>query len=793
MAIALGSTLNANAQVDTAYEEQSRLIRAPGAVNSFGANLFGDLVNLYNGQLNFQQTDISIRGNNQLPVMVGRRVATGQGVLDGRAFGRWELDVPHIHGVFPSNAIFKAFNGSNNRCSSFGAPPPAVGMQGASEWDASEFWQGTFMYVPGYGDQQLLSRSDENTQSPGALQDYPVVTAQFWSISCLPTLKNDIGQGFKAVAPDGTQYYFDWLAKFSATTMQRSSAGSYLTSSATASRTSESAAVIRDPEATPVPNVIGTAALPRTDVWLLVSKVVDRFGNTVTYTYDAAKPRNLVRIESSDNRVITLSYTAIGKNDVVQSVYDGTRTWTYSYHGALPKVSLDTVVLPDGSSWDFSNFDPILAKINFINNGGCDALPAINSAAITGQIRHPSGASATFNLTPTIHGRSGIQRECDVNLAGEKLWIPRYFATQSLTTKTINGPGLNGMTWAYDYGARNESWDTCQNCPTTKTVAVTDPDGFVSRYSYGNRYQQNEGRLELTELGWNGSSALRTVAQRYRAYGAGPYPNFMGYGDAVTVGDGDLIARLAPVDQRMITQQGITFTWEATDFNNFAQVTAVTRASSLGQSRIESMAYDNNLGKWVLGQISSVTEGSGKVMVSNGYNPGTANLESVSKFGRLYQSMTYNPDGTLATRSDPAGHSTSFSNYKRGIPQYVAFPDGGSASAVVNNIGGIDSTTDAYGNATNYRYDLMGRLSRIMYPTNDSVAWNETIVAFQPVGVDEYGIAAGHWRQIVSTGNAQTIDYYDALWRPVYSYTADLGNPAVSVQPPHLSMAVRPA
>lgn len=694
MAVGLGIAWTANAQVDTQYEEQSQLIRAPRAAKSFGTDLFGDTVNLYNGQVNFRQTDVSLRGNNSLPVMVGRRIAAGQGVLDGRAFGRWEIDVPHIHGVFPTNAIFKASDGSNNRCSRFGAPPPAVGLQGTSEWDPSEFWQGTFMYVPGHGDQQLLSRSTENTQSPGALQDYPVVTAQFWSISCLPTLKNDVGQGFKAVAPDGTQYYFDWLAKFSATTMHKSDPGSAMMSRTTASKSSKPGLIIGDGGDTPTPNAVATATLPRYEVWLLVSKVVDRFGNTVTYTYDPAKPRDLTRIESSDSRVITLAYTAIGTNDVVQSVNDGTRTWTYSYHGSLPEVSLDTVNLPDGSSWGFSSFDPLLAKITYVNNGGCDAVPYINSAGSAGQIRHPSGANATFNLTPVIHGRSGIQRLCDVTLAGEKLYIPRYFATQSLTSKAIAGPGVSGMTWTYDYGPPNESWDTCSNCPTTKTVSVTDPDGVVSRYTYGNRYQQNEGRLELTELGWNGSSALRSVTQRYRAYGAGPYPNFMGYSDAANIGDSDMDARLAPVDQRVTTQQGATFTWEATQLDSFARATSATRASSLNPGRTEATSYVDNLPKWVLGQIGSVSETStGVTMALNVYDATTSTLTSVTKFGHLEATMTYYADGTLNSVKDGKNQATTYSNYKRGIPQNIAHADGTVESAVIDNIGNFSSLT----------------------------------------------------------------------------------------------------
>ncbi|MFZ3287823.1 MAG: hypothetical protein WA191_13360 [Telluria sp.] len=42
---------------------------------------------------------------------------------------------------------------------------------------------------------------------------------------------------------------------------------------------------------------------------------------------------------------------------------------------------------------------------------------------------------------------------------------------------------------------------------------------------------------------------------------------------------------------------------------------------------------------------------------------------------------------------------------------------------------------------------------------------------------DEYDLAPGHcWRQAAITGNARTITYHGALWRPVYTQTEDLAD-----------------
>lgn len=89
-----------SAQTDTPYTEQNKLIRAPQAFTRLGADLFGDKVNLYTGSLEFIQTDVSIPGNNILPVSVGRRLVTGADAINGALFGRWDLEIPHLHGIF---------------------------------------------------------------------------------------------------------------------------------------------------------------------------------------------------------------------------------------------------------------------------------------------------------------------------------------------------------------------------------------------------------------------------------------------------------------------------------------------------------------------------------------------------------------------------------------------------------------------------------------------------------------------------------------------------------------------
>lgn len=748
--------------------------------------------------------------------MVGRRIKTGEKVESGRPFGRWELDVPRIYGIFARMDGWKAGDRSDARCTKFGAPPTAISNNGSAFWDYDEFWKGSYLYVPGKGEQRLLLRDPDNPHVPAPAANYPVVTANLWAVSCLSALKNPStttvpkiqGEGFLAIAPDGTKYYFDWYVRYSVQTLSKvggAPQGAVTVSSrlleqqqsGTLPQPGNESVVIGGTEPPkPIPVEPPTtdsainATLPRDEVWLLASRVEDRYGNWVTYTYDPAKPRNLTRIESSDGRRLDLTYVpdALGSGEVIKTVSDGTRTWTYDYYNfpvpgsASTIFDLRKVTLPDSSSWSFpDSFHNLLHQVTFQNNGGCYDIPMFTAIDYTGSITHPSGATGTFTLRPTLHGRSKVQTGCFSTDTPPV--VPRYFVTQSVINKTISGPGLNPLSWTIDYGDPNASWDTCANCPETKTVSVTNPENQVTRYTFGNHKDVNEGRLELTEAGWDGSSALQAVANRYRPYigaleaNTNPYPKYYGVGDPSNSGDSAMDSRPAPLDQRVVTRQGTSFAWEASAFDMYARPVEVTRSSSLGYTRTESTVYENNLVKWVLGAVKEVKDlGTGKILVSNQYYGTTADLESVSKFGKLQQKFTYNTDGTLASVADGKNQTSRFSSYKRGIAQRIDYADAKFETAVVNNIGKITSLTDAVSFTTTFDYDAAGRLKSIAYPVGDTVTWNGVAMPFGQVMQQEYDLAPGHWKQTITTGNATEVNYFDALWRPVLTERWDAAN-----------------
>jgi len=213
----------------------------------------------------------------------------------------------------------------------------------------------------------------------------------------------------------------------------------------------------------------------------------------------------------------------------------------------------------------------------------------------------------------------------------------------------------------------------------------------------------------------------------------------------------------------------------------FGAAIATSLACGMGRaaaaSRTEAIVYHDNTTKWVLGQVASRTI-NGIVAEQTTYDATTALPLQFRAFGKLKQTLTYNSDGTMATFRDGNNNVTKLSGWKRGIPKLIAFADGKTRSAVVNDKGWITRVTDENGFTTHYDYDAMGRLARTTYPAGDAVTWNITAQSFVQVSTAEYGIPAGHWRQTVRTGAGTKVSYFDALWRPLLVREYDNGNVA---------------
>lgn len=528
--------------------------------------------------------------------------------------------------------------------------------------------------------------------------------------------------------------------------------------------------------------------LHRQEVWILPTRVTDRFGNSVTYNWDGNDPWRLESIVSSDGRRLDFTYVAGTRH--IATISAGARVWSYGYSVDFGRYRLSTVTRPDGSAWTF-NLEPLRFASEYIIGGGCGSSGESTYGPLTGTMTHPSGANGSFSVSPVKHGRSWVPLAC-VGYGGLSQGHSQYpaeYISPSLTEKRVTGPGIggSGLVWTYSYGPANNcyspggSWPAIgvrctSTSPTTSSVSVTAPDATVTRYTFGNRYMINEGQLLTVEEGGVGSAAIRTTAMVYAVPDEGPYPNPVGQ-SAQMRGDGYLATRHTPLKAKRLVQEAEQFSTTITGFDEFARPIGTTKSSSLGYSRIETTTYHDNMAKWILGQVATTSVNGTQVSRAD-YDTTYALPIRTYSFGKLQQTLGYttttgDQDGTLRTVKDGRNNVTTFGSWYRGVPRSITYADGTSQSAAVNADGTIASTTDENSFTTSYQYDPMGRLTKTTYPTGDSTAWTALTQSFTQVSGSEYGIPAGHWRQSITQGDYRKNVFFDALWRPILVHEYD--------------------
>ncbi len=737
------------------YFDQGLLVRAGETIQPLGPNLMGDLISDYTGALSFSHTDVSLPGNSALSVAVSRRLVTGtkQTALKLGLFGDWDLELPHLRSIaLQANPDWYGRSDYNQpydqrRCSHLALPPNSQYLQGSHYMSLrpDSWWDGHQLVLPGAGSQTLLRRLPTNPIQPTDGASYPVVTKGHWQFSCLPTLARGSGEGFVGRAPDGTSYRFDHM-------VQRS---------------------YPEHKTRPTGGAIG-----RIEFLILPTLITDRFGNWVRYTYGGTDGMRVVAITSSDGRLLNLTYNGWGNR--VQSVSDGTRTWSYTYDG---NGALHTVTLPDASQWRFAltslEREPPLAP-----DLGCGSAQSYqwDYAEHVGTITHPSGAQGNFTVKMTRHGRTlvpGSEEGCEgaVPPNGVANLVSRYFNNYALVNKTLSGPGLAAQSWRYEYGQALGTFNSTDTPGAgTKTVSTTDPHGHVVKKTFGTGFGITEGLLLADVAFTTSQQALRTTTYRYESPNAGPYQSKLG----TTTTPSDVMNTIyTPQKERVITQQDVVMTQTVTGFDEYARPRGRTRSSTLGHLKVESTTYYDDTRLWVLGQLASRTI-AGEVVSSTHYDPDTALPKESWRFGKRQASYAFHADGTLASISDGLNHSTSFSNYMRGLPQRITYADATYVTAGVNNIGTVAWVTNEAGTTWHYGYDAMGRLASKTPPGGDGVGYHQTLLRFEQVPHGDKGLEPNHWRQTISTGNAVTVNYFDARWRKRLSTTYDAANRAAT-------------
>lgn len=751
--------------------------------------LFGDKVDLNTGSVTFQQTDITLKGNNQLPVSVSR---TYRGAKNNRgnnaSFGDWVLDIPSI-----TTTTLEYSPGLLSIIPGCGMSTPMWVDTGYATVGAMQYWSGTTLDIPGVTSQKITNVGNGHLPNN-------------WKLNCLPN-----HYGFEATSPEGTVYTFDVVRLVPSSIIAVAQEGEILN-----------------------PNFSPIEFLRTYTINVQVSKIKDRFNNTVTFEYNSVSlpfgninqfltySNKLLRIHSSDGREITLEYEPGANTDRVSKVKANGKVWSYVYEteydlqDMLDKDVLKEVIRPDNKKWQFNlvfdKFGGYSASAGSL--GDCQAISGPEKYST---ITHPDGAIFKLTQKATQFGRTSVPFISGGNNApnhGDHN-IGRCMPNLAITKKELSFNN-SSLVWNYSYSQNAGSpKQTVGSSPQPtalsglpytpaghalmdlRSTTVNNPDGSKSLHVFNRKYNALEGKEVLTLLyDTDGSTLLKATDTSYnvvRHQGSvgfvsckpSQYPVFEIDNEACSkrfensdIHDNRIYTNVL---KTTMYSSGATTSYTTTysNYNTYGQPGLITETGPSG-TRYKRLSYQHDTSLWVLNLPTrtelSPNNSSWTTTQQTSYYAASSDSKLLPyeerQFGNLISTYTYHTSGAAAGNVkrqtfNVANRWIEFNNYKRGIPQQIILPGRytptptQSASQVVNNNGEVTSVTNFLGHTTSYSYDVMGRLAGIT-PLSP---WAPTTISYTNSG--------GRFIQTITRGTYQKRIEMDALFRPLLTRERD--------------------
>ncbi len=770
----------AHAQTTYGEEAKTRLQLAERVAPLTEDSAFGEQIGQFNGSVSFRYVDVSLPGNDGLKVEFAR-VSNNEYSPN---FWGWDIDIPKITSVMPE-LWDQGWTPD---------PPDEVYNQNNVEFKKKDYWNGFRFRIDGQTTTLLRKHSDPRIPAVPFTSEHVFMTKSGWVFEAVPAVGRP-GSSLVGLAPNGLRYHFDHLITDVYDTVTHPTKVEVVTTQVPGGTISN----------------VYPQTLPRDIYVLYVSRIEDRFNNSVTFQWEGSK---LNRIVASDGRTIEIVSEKVSpiKTDLrheVKQVKVGGRTWTYN---RAPLEGTAEVINPDGSKWEYSGSWFGLNSIQYdrtvpVQGGERSLLEDIATCTkaypfSANQVRHrsvkaPSGATAQYVVVPMRHGRSKVPLACVATSDDEATWtsrIPHYVDEWTLQQKTVTGPGLQTLVTNYAYDGLNIAFDPADQSMVTmgdiwtpafslKTVTATRSDGRVRTYRFGRVYGEDEGLLRAEDVKLQGQSApARRTEYDYvppSDNATQAFAQMYGYSD---IGFGDQFSNFNVPQRRVVVHQDdASFTSEVLAFNQFVAPVSLRKSSSLGYSRTENSQPYNNTSLWVLGQPgTNSVDGTQTLRVEYHTNALPHRFFAFAE-NAPSQTLTYN-NGLVSSVTDARGKVLTLDDWYRGVPGSIVFDDQTSVSAAVDDNGWVRSVTDQVGNRTCYEYDAMGRTSAVLPPPRNAdcesvappgEAWNPTHISFVPQADEAMGLPAGHWLRTESRGAYRKLTRYDAFWRPVIDHEYD--------------------
>ncbi len=499
--------------------------------------------------------------------------------------------------------------------------------------------------------------------------------------------------------------------------------------------------------------------------------VIDRNGNSLTFTYSSGQSGNLTKISSSSGRWINLTYNS--SNEISQAQDDKSNTYTYGYDTNNPPrlktVTDATSTQIQSITWKTGNQVGDVASAtdgdnntgNFSYdtsfritqgtgpNGGYTA--SYNGAATT--ITDPNGNKTVYNFTngylssmtaasgtsiaqPTSYARDSANRISSVTDAANRTTSFTYTSLGHIQTVTL--PAQN------------------QSC-----TSLTAP---VWTYTYTN----NPPFHQLFTHGQEPFEVLQTVSDPLNHVSFNvPSGQFDSHGNPLQV------------------QNGNGSTWTYT-FTGVGQVH--TASDPLSPADVETFAYNaaGDLTSYINPNQHQWTVGSDYMSSTN---PGVGNTTSVTTPLSEAYTYVYDADRRLTSAQDPIGANNSKSvlyTYDGNSNLASVKDENGNTTTFTLNLGGILETVchpwDSGNFCTNYTYDSGGRLSGLGYPNNlgNSYTYDAlnrlTKIVYNSGNISAYNQSSTTFKYNTSNQLTQTVDTYAGTTNRSYDNLNELSS-----------------
>ncbi len=629
-----------------AYEEILSRNESNDSITPETTELLGERIDLNSGTVSFSQTDVSLAGNNALSVALTRvhksRAYTNYNRSD---FYDWALDIPYIQSTALQGSYMTGPWGWRNTSDGQRLTPKECSGELEQEttfldgypYPGVDYYNGDTINIPGQLNEKLLTKDTAGGFSKR--------TKSNWVIKCHDNKDengdvDNTGEYFEVYSPQGVVYTFAHRVNtFDGVVISRSDIGIPQQQSDIAgpdlpdSPPSEKKIIKKNKTLTnedsdgTVLNAIQYISASKMQLFMFVTQVKDRFGNTVTYNYDDTTGL-LTSISASDGRLITIERLN-GKKRIDKVIANG-RTWTYGYDATT--ANLKTVTLPDNRFWSY-DLDALADTAHHQLQQSC--LASSSYGTIEGSITHPNGVTGTFVARKTVHGNSNVKGRVLEPGGG----IPIIYFTQrcnqmmSLIKKTLSGKDIDNMVWNYEYSQNLGYYSTYEDTTpadevgtpeasvsedthglaTTgstglnrldhKSTTVTTPDGAKTTYYHNRDFRSAlDGSLVATEYFDTDATLLKTTINQYTPQSGSYGSSSLSYSNVKPM---EIRLELTKSTTKLHYAGGAVdeYYTQNSDFNIYGAARKVHEYNNFNSSnRYTQYSFDHDITQWILNQ-----------------------------------------------------------------------------------------------------------------------------------------------------------------------------------------------